>query len=346
MKKIEFDRFGPPSKVVKCVSADKLPPPQDWEVTVEITAAAINPSDVSVLRGQYGKLPSAFPAPIGLEAVGKVVAAGTMIEDLKPGDRVLLIANDNWVQRRNVSAKMVLKLPDWMDDIQASMVKVNAGTALAMLERVDGLQEGDYILQTAPLSAVGRMIIAFAKARGLKSVNIVRRETAIAEVEALGGDFALVHTPDLGEQVAAATGGAKINVAFDAVAGPGTEQIADCLNNDGLIVNYGMLSGEACSLRADHTIFKNIRLEGFWLLKLLAKLRVPQLHKLFADIFDLLEKTQAKSDIAGTFTLDQIADAIEASEASGRKGKVILTPNGPVLAAGGSVEKMAVLAEN
>jgi len=52
MKKAIFSRFGTPSKVIECVNEADLKDPSDWEVTVDIMAAAVNPSDVSVLRGQ------------------------------------------------------------------------------------------------------------------------------------------------------------------------------------------------------------------------------------------------------------------------------------------------------
>jgi len=53
MKKAIFKRFGNPSKVIECVNVETPKEPSDWEVSVDIMAAAVNPSDVSVLRGQY-----------------------------------------------------------------------------------------------------------------------------------------------------------------------------------------------------------------------------------------------------------------------------------------------------
>lgn len=330
MKKVVFNRFGPPAKVAECVTVDNVAAPQDWEATVDIISAPINPSDVSVLRGQYGKLPSSFPATTGLEAAGRIVAVGSMVKNLAVGDNVLVVANDNWVQRRNVSAKQLCKLPDWIDIAQASMLKVNAASALMLLRRFPDLMEGDHIIQSAPLSSVGRMVIAFAKSKGIKTVNIVRRETAIEEVEALGGDYAIMQSPELASAVAEATDYAPISVAFDAVAGETVSQLADCLETNGTIINYGMLSGEPCVLRADHTIFKNIKLEGFWLLKHLSRIKQSERDSLFAELFDLVKASGAKSEVAGSFPLEQISDAIAASEAEGRLGKVILTPNGPL----------------
>lgn len=330
MKKIVFNRFGPPEKVAECVLVDDLESPKDWEVTVDIMFAPVNPSDISVLRGQYGKLPANFPATTGLEAAGNVVAVGKMVENVKPGDRVLVLANDNWAQQRNLSASQVIPLPEWMDLEQASMVKVNAVSALMMLKHIDDLEEGEWIIQTAPLSAVGQMMIPFAKDRGLKTVNVVRRETAVEEVKALGGDAVVMESDTMAEDVRTATADARIRIAFDAVAGDGVAQLADCLDVGGTVLNYGMLSGAPCMLRADHTIFRNIRLEGFWLLKLLASMKKSAFAKVFQETFEIMERTNAKSEVSSSFPLEDISEAIVAAEAEGRRGKVLLIPNGAV----------------
>ncbi len=71
-----------------------------------------------------------------------------------------------------------------------------------------------------------------------------------------------------------AIGPEPIRLALDAVAGPGVNRLAECLVEGATIVNYGMLSTEACVLSPEQTIFRNIQLRGFWLAKLLS--RMPQ----------------------------------------------------------------------
>jgi NADPH:quinone reductase-like Zn-dependent oxidoreductase len=50
------------------------------------------------------------------------------------------------------------------------------------------LRRGEWVLQNAANSAVGKLLIRFARARGLRTVNIVRREASFAELKALGAD--------------------------------------------------------------------------------------------------------------------------------------------------------------
>jgi threonine dehydrogenase-like Zn-dependent dehydrogenase len=59
-------------------------------------------------------------------------------------------------------------------------------------------------------------VIAFAKTRGLKTVNIVRRPELVAELEAIGGDVVVVDSTDVPERIKAAVGQAKLRLALDA----------------------------------------------------------------------------------------------------------------------------------
>lgn len=328
MKRIQYERFGPPSRVAVCVD---VPPPGDpsaWQVTVDIAATCINPSDIAMLRGQYGILPARFPAPLGLEASGVVTACGASVTGFEPGDKVIVVANDNWVQRRNLAASTLFKAPDDMDLTQLAMIKVNSLCANVMLSQVTDLEAGDFIVQSAPLSAVGRMVIGFAKARGVKTINIVRREETVQDVKELGGDLVFLDGEDLAQRVLGVSGGEPIPLALDAVAGDLTARLADCLDEGGIVLNYGMLSGESCELRPDQTIFKNIRLQGFWLSKLLFRMTQNDRNAVLSDTLEIMRRHNLKNEISKSFQLHEIAAALDFAESQERRGKVMLYPNG------------------
>ncbi|MFK7996734.1 MAG: zinc-dependent alcohol dehydrogenase family protein [Granulosicoccus sp.] len=304
--------------------------PSDWEVCVDIMVTTVNPSDVSVLRGQYGSLPSSFPATPGLEGVGRVVSAGKSVKDFSAGDRVILISNNNWVQRKNVPATSLIRIPDGLSLEQAALVKVNAGCALHMLNTFAHPQTGNHVIMNAPMSSVGQMLITFAREKGLKTVCVVRREDAVKETLEYGADYAVVAGENLGQSVSEATGGASIKVAFDAVAGESTAQLADCLDVGGTLVNYGMLSGQSCHVRPDHTIFRDLHVCGFWLLKELKSLKLRERRGLLEETMLLMEQRGVTNDVHARFPIEQISDAVEASESPERTGKVLILPNGPV----------------
>ena len=190
MLEIQYEKFGPPSVVAKCVKAPDPGEPSAWDAIVEIEACSVNPSDLAMLSGRYGKL-NKPPAKIGMEASGIVTAIGASVTELKVGDRVMVMANDNWAQRRAVPATLLQKVPKELDPLQVALMKVNPATALLMLrEQKPG--KNDWVIQNAPLSNVGRAVIQVASCQNVRTINIVRRPEAVQEVKDLGGDVAIL----------------------------------------------------------------------------------------------------------------------------------------------------------
>src|SRR3954451_4452622 len=74
MKAVVFERFGEPAEVLRVVELPD-PEPGPGEVRVRMIASPINPSDLLVVRGRYGVLPT-LPATPGFEGVGVVDKAG------------------------------------------------------------------------------------------------------------------------------------------------------------------------------------------------------------------------------------------------------------------------------
>ena len=65
------------------------------------------------------------------------------------------------------------------------MRQVNPMTAHAMLD-VLAAPKGGYIIQTAAGSAQGRQLVVLARARGVRTLNVVRRSAQKAELLELG----------------------------------------------------------------------------------------------------------------------------------------------------------------
>ena len=77
------------------------------------------------------------------------------------------------------------------------MLRINPATALLLLTDIVALKPGDWIIQNVANSAVGRLVIRLARPRGVKTVNVVRRESLFGELKALGADVCVVDGPDL-----------------------------------------------------------------------------------------------------------------------------------------------------
>src|SRR5688572_25816504 len=243
MKQVLIDRYGPPEDVARCAEVPDVGAPGTCEVVFEVLAFPINPADVSFCRGTY-RLKPTLPATPGAECIGRVTAVGASVSHVKSGDLVINLARENWTARRRVAADDVIAVPPSLDLQQAAMLRINPPTALLLLTDIVPLAPGDWVIQNVANSAVGRLLIRLAKARGLRTVNVVRRESLFAELESLGADACVVDGPDLAAAVQAKTGGAAIRLGIDAVSGRATGRISSCLAEGGVVCNYGSMSGE------------------------------------------------------------------------------------------------------
>src|SRR5262245_8121417 len=217
MKKVEIGAYGAPEQVANCIEAAELGPPSPGEIVFDILAFPINPADLSFCRGNY-RLHPALPATPGAECVGRVRAVGAGVAALKPGDIVINMQRENWAQARRIRAEDAVPIPAGLDLAQAAMLRINPATALLLLEDHVALKSGDWVIQDVANSAVGRHLIVLAKARGIRTVNVVRRTDVAAELHALGADAVIQDGPDLAERAQTATGGAPIRLGIDAIS--------------------------------------------------------------------------------------------------------------------------------
>ena len=271
MKIVQLNAFGVPHEVCQCVDVPEPPAPATDEVTVSIEASPINPADLLLITGRYGKLPP-LPTTPGAEAVGRVTALGTGVKDIVEGARVMMPARQNWSERRTVKADTVLEVPSDIDVLQLATLRIGPPTAHLLLRDMVALQPGDWVIQDAANSGVGRQLIRYARARGIHTVNIVRRESLAELLQSDGADVVLVDGVDLPERVRNAVGDGQIRLAIDAIGGEITRRLCDCLADGGTFVSYGMLSGQPCLIEPEQFCFRGIQARGFWLLVELTRL--------------------------------------------------------------------------
>ena len=325
MLKAQYQRRGPvPQEVIEAVALE-LPPPAAGEARVRVLAAPINPSDVLTLTGEYGMLPP-LPAIGGNEGVGRIEALGAGVTHLQVGQQVLLpVGCGTWVSQLNAAADKLIPLPPG-DPQQLAMLTINPPTAALLLSEFVALQPGDWVMQNAANSGVGGYLIQLARLRGLRTVNVVRREAACAGVQAEGGDVVLVDGPDLHKRVREAIAGAPLRLGIDAVGGRATDHLAACLSEGGTLVNYGLMSGEPCQVSAASFVFRDLTLRGFWLARWFQKASPAEQMKVFGELTGLIASGQIKARIAATYPLAQIKQAVAAAAGGERDGKILLVP--------------------
>ncbi len=326
MYKVQYSKRGPvPQDVVELI---EFTPPalQADQVLVDVLAAPINPSDLLTLSGDYGVLPK-LPALGGNEGVGRVRELGPEASGLEPGQTVLLpVGIGTWASHVVAKANRLIPLPEQADPQQLSMMTINPPTASLLLSEFMPLEQGDWVIQNAANSGVGGYLIQLARMRGIRTVNVVRRESVAAELETMGADVVLVDGEDLAERAHQATGGAEIRLAIDAVGGSATDHLASCLARGGMLVNYGLMSGEPCHVSPKALVFRDVTVKGFWLANWFQQASREQQQALYGELTGLIASSKLKARVASTYDVKDIRAAIAEAATGGRDGKVLIVP--------------------
>jgi NADPH:quinone reductase-like Zn-dependent oxidoreductase len=328
MKRAQVSRFGKPSEVIELVDMD-LPAPGPGEARIKVAASPINPADILKCHGHYGYGESVPKMPHwgGVEGAGHVVELGAGVTNVKVDDLVNLARVEGvWGEELIVPAARLNAFPADADPLQVAMLTVNPPTAELMLSDFVDLEVGDWVIQNAANSAVGHHVIRLAKARGYKTINVVRRDNLVAPLKSHGADVVVVDGDDLADRVVAETGGALARLGIDAVGGAATARLAACLAPGGTVVNYGLLSGEDCKMPARLVVFNDIRLRGFFLPRSLAARSPADVGALYKRLLEQIMDGTLAVGIEQTYPLDLIRDALDHAERGGRSGKILITP--------------------
>lgn len=329
MKQVVLERYGAPADAVRCVESPDPGAPAPGEVVFDVLAFPINPADLSMCRGTY-RLRPPLPAGIGAECVGRVTAVGDGVALVEAGDLVINLQRENWTQRRRVAADDVIPVPPGLDRLQAAMLRINPPTAWLLLTDLVELRPGDWIIQNVANSAVGRFVIRLARGRGVRTVNVVRREALGAELAPLGADVCVVDGPNLADRVKAATGGASIRLGLDAVSGQATARISTCVGERGVVCNYGSMSGEDPVMPRSKLIGEGQSLVGFILGRALAPRSRAQVRAIYAELAEQVRAGLLTAPVEQIYPIEEIRAAVAHAEQGGRRGKILVTPNGAV----------------
>ena len=262
MRAVQLTAYGNPVEGLKYVDIPAPDAPGPNQVLIGVEFCPINPSDLLLAQGMYALRP-ALPTVIGNEGLGRVLNVGPGVRNVKVGDRVPApLSSFTWRERMVISADGLFALPPDADPRQLAMLAINPPTAALLLSEYVNLKPGEWVVQNAANSGVGRWVIAFAKRRGLKTVNIVRRPELVPELEAIGGDVVVVESSDVSERIKAAVH-AELRLALDGVSGPATGVLAATLSPRGTLVSFAAMSSNPMSISPLDVIFKPVTVRGF-----------------------------------------------------------------------------------
>jgi NADPH:quinone reductase-like Zn-dependent oxidoreductase len=277
------------------------PEPADGELLIRVRAASINPIDWKQRRGLSQKQ---LPAVLGNDISGTIEQSRA--DGFAEGEDVFGFApSGGYAEFAVAPAGAIAKKPQGVSHAQAAALPVSGLTAWQALFDRGGLQSGQTLLVAGAAGGVGHLAVQFGKHAGARVIgtgSARNREFVLS----LGADRYVDYTSeDVAETVSDA------DVVFDTVGGETTKTLVPAVREGGTIVVIAAAAPEAEAAE------RGARAE-----LLVMTTNAEQL----ATIVELVAAGSVKVEIAGTFSLSQVAQAHELSEAGHTRGKLILEP--------------------
>ena len=229
------------------------------EVTVEFSP--LNKHDLLLASGALLRPP--LPLFLGNEGVARISEVGLGVGTVAVGDLVVVpLFAGAWRERLLLPAEGLFRLPEGSTE-QFSMLGSNPPTAGLILGEYADLEPGDWIVQNAANSGVGRSLIALAKARGFQTINLARNESVFAELTASGADIVHLDNATAAEDVRKEIGDARVALAVDPVGGASAGRLLDLLSEGGSLVAYATATGQPMPVNELTLISKRATVRGF-----------------------------------------------------------------------------------
>ncbi|MCX8564605.1 zinc-dependent alcohol dehydrogenase family protein [Mycolicibacterium mucogenicum] len=332
MRSVVAGAMGEPSEVLQ-LQMSSVPQPGPRQVRIRVTAVPVHASDLHTVRGRYGFVPE-FPTTPGIESVGVIDEIGSEVDGLAVGQRVITAGvRGTWQEYLVADAERVLPVPAGMSDSTAAQVLSNPLTAVILTGEVLDVQPGEWLLQTAAGSTVGQSVIQLGTHFGFKTLNVVRRRSAVDDIRALGGTAVIsTEDEDLRARVAEIAGGEGVFKAIDSVSGQVGADVSRALAPGGELVVYGALSThrqtEADKLTipvfARSLIYETKTVRGFWLFRWFNQTPKERMTATINKTIQLLDSGVLRVPEGQPVPVENFSDAVRLAEAPAHGGKPLL----------------------
>jgi NADPH2:quinone reductase len=310
---VRIQRFGGP-EVLEVVDIDD-PRAGAGELVIEVRAAGVNPVDSKVREGKRSTGPLTSAIGLGSDASGVVVEVGSGVEGFDVGDEVVgYRVNGAFASRLSGAARLFTPKPAGVSFEQGAAIGVPVSTAYQLLRSLD-LRAGQTLLVHAGSGGVGQAAIQFAR---LEGANVIATASP-ANHERLAelGAIPVAYGDGLVERVRAVAP-RGVDVVLDAA---GTQEAIDAslaLVDDPRQI--GEIVVAEWAERYGVRVYSGSR-PGFM---------GPEELALRAEAIPLavglVAAGEFELEIAASYPLDRVADAMRHSDSGHVRGKIVLIP--------------------
>ena len=322
MKALVQDRFGPPD--VLRLADTSLPEVGADDVLIRVCAAALNPADWHILRGDplVARLmgvgltrPKARVA--GTDAAGVVQAAGANVRGLRTGDEVLGFCRGAFAEYACAAADLVVPKPAALTFEQAAAVPIAATTALRGIRDVGQVQAGQRVLITGAGGGVGTYAVQIAAALGAEVTGVCSTRN-VELVRSIGAAHVIDYTAE------DFTGGpTRYDVILDNVSSLPLARLRGALTPKGILVLsgggspghvFGPVAGILRAVVANTFVSQRLR-----------PLPSRQNRAELLAVTGLIQDGTLTPVIDRTYPLANTAEGLRTIEAGHARGKLVVT---------------------
>jgi NADPH:quinone reductase-like Zn-dependent oxidoreductase len=323
MKAIVQERFGPPDGL-QFVDTD-LPETGAGDVLVRVHAAAVNPYDWHMLRGDpyvarlMGGVGLTRPKHrvAGADGAGVVEAVGHDVHDVRVGDEVLGWFEGSFAEYARAEADRVVPKPAGLTFEQAAAVPMAGETALRAIRDVGQVRAGHRVLINGAAGGVGSFAVQIAAALGAEVTGVCSSRNADL-VRSLGAAHVIDYTRN-----DFTDGSTRYDVVLDNVGNRPLRRLRRALTPTGtLVANAGGSPGRLFGPIG--AILRVVAVNGLVRQRLRPLPSAWQRADLLA-VTELIEAGKLVPVIDRTVPLADTAAALRHVEAGHARGKVVVT---------------------
>ncbi len=279
------------------------PVPGAGDVLIRVAGIGINPEDIQERNDQVEGWQLRFPAIIGLDVSGTVIATGDGVTDLMAGDRVCGWSYHTYAELVADKATFFAKVPETMDLVDAAALPIVGLTGSQLISVASGLQRGQTVLVSGAAGAVGRCAVFMAKSFGAHVIAGVRR-FQLDQAASIGADETIAL-----DDAAAFAAIPQVDVVANTLRGTSATDLLAKVKDGG---TFASVTGAPDGSRD----YPNVRVVSF---------RSKQDRAGIAFIADAVDAGKMSIPIGRRDALEN-AGAAQAAFTKGGIGKVLLVP--------------------
>ncbi len=333
---VVFEHGGP--EVLTYVEDYRDPDVGPNDVLVEVRATALNHLDVWVRKGLPGV---ELPRVLGSDIAGVVREVGSAVEDVRPGDEVIVApgygcgkcryclsgkesmcrlytmpgyhVDGGYAELTSHPERAILPKPRNLTFEEAASVPLVFLTSWHMLRTLADVKEGEWVLVWGAGSGVGISSIQIAKMLGARVITTVGDDWKIEKAYKIGADHVIQRRrEDVVSRVREIAGG--VDVVIDSVGKETWPLDLKMLKRGGRLVSVGATSGSSAEVDVRYVFAKQISILGAYMGS----------RAELMEVLRFLEEGKLKPVIDSVFKLEDAKLAHEKMERSEMFGKIVL----------------------